>query len=248
MSDCSPPESSAHGISRQEYWSFLPYPTPGDLPDAGIESMSLASPALAGRFFTTSATWEALTHSGSGKILFSDKLGSSGSPLWQTLLQLSCHQPPSPSLNFSSQREAVTSIPWPKSFRELSVCLERSGPSAGMTSSTMISTRSWPPQSISLVLWWGYRCHRLMTTPRGRKKKLLSVRSPCRWRRKSLPEAACAISPPKYHIPKPRPFTGKNYYCSGVSDGTHLPENNWPLREGQKPRRNLDSVRKEECC
>lgn len=64
-------------------------------------------------------------------------------------------------------------------------------------------------QSISLILWWGYRCHRLMTTPRGRKKKLLSVRSPCRWRRKSLPEAACAISPPKYHIPKPWPFTGK---------------------------------------
>ena len=138
----------------------------------------------------------------------------------------------------------------PKSFRELSVCLERSGPSAGMTNTAAPWSQSGHdhPQSISLVLWWGYRCHSLMTTPRGRKKKLLSVRSPCRWRRKSLPEAACAISPPKYHIPKPWPFTGKNYYCSGVSDGTHLPENNWPLREGQKPRQILDSVRKEECC
>ena len=86
-----------------------------------------------------------------------------------------------------------------------------------------------------------------MTTPRGRKKNLLSVRSPCRWRRKSLPEAACAISPPKYRIPKPWPITGKNYYCSGASDGTHLPENNWPLREGQKPRQSLDSVERKRC-
>ena len=44
---------------RQEYLSALPFPPPGDLPDPGIESASLESPALAGRFFTTSATWEA---------------------------------------------------------------------------------------------------------------------------------------------------------------------------------------------
>ena len=44
------------GFCRQEYWSGLPCPSPGDLPDAGIESLSLVSPALAGRFFTTSAT------------------------------------------------------------------------------------------------------------------------------------------------------------------------------------------------
>ena len=40
-------------FSRQEYWSGLPFPFPGDLPDPGIESVSLASPTLAGRFFTT---------------------------------------------------------------------------------------------------------------------------------------------------------------------------------------------------
>ena len=39
-------------FSRQEYWSGLPCPPPGDLPDAGIEPASLTSPALAGRFFT----------------------------------------------------------------------------------------------------------------------------------------------------------------------------------------------------
>ena len=48
------------GFSRQEYWSGLPRPPLGDLPDPGIKPMSLMSPELAGRFFTTSATWEAL--------------------------------------------------------------------------------------------------------------------------------------------------------------------------------------------
>ena len=41
------------GLSRQEYWSGLPFPTPGDLLDPGIEPASPASPALAGGFFTT---------------------------------------------------------------------------------------------------------------------------------------------------------------------------------------------------
>ena len=45
-------------FSRQEYWSSFPFPTPEDLPDPGIKHTSLASPALAGRFSATSATWE----------------------------------------------------------------------------------------------------------------------------------------------------------------------------------------------
>ena len=48
------------GFPRQEYWSELPRPLPGDLPGPGIKPTSLASPALAGTFFTTSTTWEAL--------------------------------------------------------------------------------------------------------------------------------------------------------------------------------------------
>ena len=40
------------GFSRQEYWSGLLFSTAGDLPDSGTEPTSLASPALAGRFFT----------------------------------------------------------------------------------------------------------------------------------------------------------------------------------------------------
>ena len=41
------------GIPRQEYWGGLPFPTPGDLPNPGIEPVSPGCPALAGRFFTT---------------------------------------------------------------------------------------------------------------------------------------------------------------------------------------------------
>ena len=41
------------GFSRQEYWSGLLIPPPGDLPETGIEPLSLKSLALAGRFFTT---------------------------------------------------------------------------------------------------------------------------------------------------------------------------------------------------
>ena len=40
-------------FSRQAYWSGLPFPPPGDLPDPGIELVSLEPPVLAGRFFTT---------------------------------------------------------------------------------------------------------------------------------------------------------------------------------------------------
>ena len=42
------------GFSRQEYWSGLPFPSTGDLPDLGMELASLMSSVLAGGFFTTS--------------------------------------------------------------------------------------------------------------------------------------------------------------------------------------------------
>ena len=54
----SPPGSSVMGVSRQECWSGLPCPPPGDLPDPGVEPTSLPSPTLAGGFFTSSATGE----------------------------------------------------------------------------------------------------------------------------------------------------------------------------------------------
>ena len=48
--DCSPPDFSVHGISQQEYWSGLPFSSPGDLSNPGIKP---ESPTLASRFFTT---------------------------------------------------------------------------------------------------------------------------------------------------------------------------------------------------
>ena len=58
---CVTPWTVAHQapLSRQKYWYGFPCPLPGDLPDPGIEPASLMSPAMPGRFFTTSATWEA---------------------------------------------------------------------------------------------------------------------------------------------------------------------------------------------
>ena len=47
------------GFSRQEYWSGLLFPTPRGVPNPGTEPTTPRYPALAGGFFTTSATWEA---------------------------------------------------------------------------------------------------------------------------------------------------------------------------------------------
>ena len=64
------------GFSRQEYWSGLSFPPPGDLPDpsAGTEPASLESPALAGRFFCHCATWEAQSVSQFSHSVMSDSL------------------------------------------------------------------------------------------------------------------------------------------------------------------------------
>ena len=48
------------GFSRQEYWSGLPCPPAGDLPNLGIKPASFMPPILAGEFFTTPSTWESL--------------------------------------------------------------------------------------------------------------------------------------------------------------------------------------------
>ena len=66
MSNSENPQAAAlqvplsMGFSRQEYWGGLPHPPPRDGPNPGIKPASLLSPALTGRFFTTSATWKAL--------------------------------------------------------------------------------------------------------------------------------------------------------------------------------------------
>ena len=64
------------GISRQEYWSGLPCPSPGGLPKPGIELVPLRSPALAGRLFTISATRKAQTLEQPCSILFNPAFSS----------------------------------------------------------------------------------------------------------------------------------------------------------------------------
>ena len=68
--DSSPPGSSIHGIFQQEYWSRLSCPTAMDLAKLEIEPETLASPELAGRFFTSGATYALLY------LFFSDLLHS----------------------------------------------------------------------------------------------------------------------------------------------------------------------------
>ena len=58
--DCTLSGSLSMRFSRQEYCSEFPCPPPGDFPNPGIKLVSLMSPALAGTFLTTSATWETL--------------------------------------------------------------------------------------------------------------------------------------------------------------------------------------------
>ena len=80
-------------FSRQEYWSGLPFPTPRDLPDPGIEPASLASPPLAGRFFIIllqvlrlqelvmdREAWHAVVHQAPLSMEFSGKEYWSGLP------------------------------------------------------------------------------------------------------------------------------------------------------------------------
>ena len=66
--DCSPPDPLSMGFSRQKYWSGLPFPPPGDLPNPGIKPISPSSPALQADSLPLSHRWSpATTHSWSDK-------------------------------------------------------------------------------------------------------------------------------------------------------------------------------------
>ena len=87
------------GLFSQDYWSGLPFPPPGDLPDPGIEPRSPASPARAGRFFAHWATWEAPE----GAPLYNSCKGD----LWSTSFPLSSTGPRTKQLPHQP-----TSVPW----------------------------------------------------------------------------------------------------------------------------------------
>ena len=75
------------GFSRQGYWSGLPCPSPGHLPNPGIEPTFLMSPASAGGFFITSTTWEAICRVHNVKYHLSIKLLEKLK--WRNLIQAS---------------------------------------------------------------------------------------------------------------------------------------------------------------
>ena len=99
------------GFPRQENWSGLPYLPPGDLPNPGIEPVSLASPALAGSSFTTRATWEALSRS-----LLLLLLSRFSRVRLCATPQTAAHQAP-PSLGFFRQ-EHWSGLPFPSPMHE----------------------------------------------------------------------------------------------------------------------------------
>ena len=61
---CSPPGPSVHGFSRQEYWTGLPFPSPGDLPAPGNQQLSPESPEMTGGFFTPEPPGKPCPHTG----------------------------------------------------------------------------------------------------------------------------------------------------------------------------------------
>ena len=78
---CSPPGSSVHGISRQEYWNGFPFPSSGDLSDPGIKP---TSPALAAGFFTTEPPGKPLSAFMNQQIPRREKIGE-----WKLISELS---------------------------------------------------------------------------------------------------------------------------------------------------------------
>ena len=67
--DCSPPGSLSMGFSGQKYWSWLPFPSPGDLSDPGMEPTPSVTPALAGRFFTIEPPEKPITDENTSSII-----------------------------------------------------------------------------------------------------------------------------------------------------------------------------------
>ena len=102
--------SMSMGFSRQEYWSELPFPSPGDLPKPGIKPGSLMSPALAGRCFTTSAPL------GSPQLCLLLLLSHFSRVRLCATPQTAAHQA-LPSLGFSRQ-EHWSGLPFPSPMNE----------------------------------------------------------------------------------------------------------------------------------
>ena len=85
--DCSPPGSSVHGILQARTLEWAACPPAGDLPNPVIEPTSLMSPALAGGFFSSSATWDTPTNA---EVPHRHRVNYSEYPLFQCFLLEMC--------------------------------------------------------------------------------------------------------------------------------------------------------------
>ena len=108
--DCSLQASLSVGFSRREYWSGLPCPPPGDLPDPGIESASSMSSALAGGLITLMPPGSVCT-----RVPACNSGGGRGNPLqysWASLLAQTVKRPP------AMQETWVQSLFWEDPLEE----------------------------------------------------------------------------------------------------------------------------------
>ena len=142
------------GFSRQGYWSGFPCPPPGHLPNPGIKPPSLTSPALVGRFFSTSTTWEVSDR---------PQTSTSGSSSKAHTLQF-CSWNLMRDESFSQQHWGERVAP---SITELlGICNdarhESSGPASLFTEQQppIYSTQDWPlpPGTLSALGWHSFNC------------------------------------------------------------------------------------------
>ena len=80
--DCSLPGSSVRGILQARILEWLPFLSPGDIPDPGIEPESPASPALADRFFSTESPGKPITGYNSDRFMTANHTSLAGYSPW----------------------------------------------------------------------------------------------------------------------------------------------------------------------
>ena len=115
------------GLFRQEYWSALPFPSPGALPDPGILwPLSFMSPALAGGFFTTNVTWE--LYFSSKKASFTLINYSSQAPFFNSVLTKNMWPLLMLLISVSLKESILTSLPWCYSLWEMSLLDSKTSP------------------------------------------------------------------------------------------------------------------------
>ena len=127
------------GFFRQEYYSGLPFPPAGDLPDSGVEPASLASPALAGSFFTTSTTCEALWIIHGSSLVW-------GSASWLPLIPCQHGLPAPPPLCITSDATSAPLITTPR-------CSLSSDGSATPQMSLLRTAPPWKKETWNSLLW-----------------------------------------------------------------------------------------------